>query len=157
MAQRQNMYPLNQQQGWGNFYLQPNGVLAWNKNKAFILSTEQYMRRKIKVDFATQSGPMLIRNKQINPVLIPQSASLKQRNAVGIKSQVLYFVLTDQEVNFYTLASFMRDDLKLEQALYLDGSVSAVYLSEPPQNTQTHRLGPMLAYIDDQACHSNSQ
>lgn len=157
MAQGQNMYPLNQQQGWGNFYLQPNGVLAWNKNKAFILSTEQYMRRKIKVDFATQSGPMLIRNKQINPVLIPQSASLKQRNAVGIKSQVLYFVLTDQEVNFYTLASFMRDDLKLEQALYLDGSVSAVYLSEPPQNTQTHRLGPMLAYIDDQACHSNSQ
>ncbi|MHA3892794.1 phosphodiester glycosidase family protein [Acinetobacter sp. GXMZU3951] len=154
---KKKLFPINRDHGWGNFYLQPNGVFAWNATHAIILSTSQYTKRKFKADYATQSGPMLIRNKQINPIFIPQSDSLKLRNAVGIKSQTLYFVLTEQPVNFYTLASFMRDDLELEQALYLDGSVSAVYLSEPPQNTQTHRLGPMLAYIDDQACHSNSQ
>ena len=154
---KKKLFPINREHGWGNFYLQPNGVFAWNAKQAIILSASQYTKRKFKADFATQSGPMLIINKQINPIFIPQSDSLKLRNAVGIKSQTLYFVLTEQPVNFYSLASFMRDDLELEQALYLDGSLSALYLADPPQNTQTRPLGPMLVYIDDHACGSHLQ
>ena len=149
---KKKLFPLNQHLGWGNFYLQPNGILAWNSKQAVILSTSQYVKGKFKADYATQSGPMLVSNRRINPIFIAESSSLKIRNAVGIKDQVLYFVLTEQAVNFYALASFMQNELKLEQALYLDGSISAMYLVEKDINTQSSPFGPMLAYIEDQDC-----
>ena len=149
---KKKLFPLNQHLGWENFYLQPNGILAWNSKQAVILSTSQYVKGKFKADYATQSGPMLVSNRRINPIFIAESSSLKIRNAVGIKDQVLYFVLTEQAVNFYALASFMQNELKLEQALYLDGSISAMYLVEKDINTQSSPFGPMLAYIEDQDC-----
>ena len=149
---KKKLFPLNQHLGWGNFYLQPNGILAWNSKQAVILSTSQYVKGKFKADYATQSGPMLVFNRRINPIFIAESKSLKIRNAVGIKDQVLYFVLTEQAVNFYALASFMQNVLKLEQALYLDGSISAMYLAEKDINIQSSPFGPMLAYIEDQEC-----
>jgi uncharacterized protein YigE (DUF2233 family) len=152
IEKRKKLFPLNRHRGWGNFYLKPNGVLAWNAKQAVILSTSQYAKRKFKADYATQSGPMLVSNRQINPILMTESTSQKIRNAVGIKDQVLFFVITEQAVNFYTLASFMQADLGVEQALYLDGSISAVYLAEEAINTQSSPFGPMLAYIEDQNC-----
>jgi uncharacterized protein YigE (DUF2233 family) len=152
IEKRKKLFPLNRHRGWGNFYLKPNGVLAWNAKQAVILSTSQYAKRKFKADYATQSGPMLVSNRQINPILMAESTSQKIRNAVGIKDQVLFFVITEQAVNFYTLASFMQADLGVEQALYLDGSISAVYLAEEAINTQSSPFGPMLAYIEDQNC-----
>lgn len=149
---KKKLFPLNQHLGWENFYLQPNGILAWNSKQAVILSTSQYVKGKFKADYATQSGPMLVSNRRINPIFIAESSSLKIRNAVGIKDQVLYFVLTEQAVNFYALASFMQNELKLEQALYLDGSISAMYLAEKDINIQSSPFGPMLAYIEDQEC-----
>lgn len=149
---KKKLFPLNQRLGWGTFYLQPNGILAWNSKQAVILSTSQYVKGKFKADYATQSGPMLVSNQLINPIFIAESSSLKIRNAVGIKDQVLYFVLTEQAVNFYALASFMQNELKLEQALYLDGSISAMYLAEKDINIQSSPFGPMLAYIEDQEC-----
>lgn len=149
---KKKLFPLNQHRGWGNFYLKPNGVLAWNSKQAIILSSSQYTKKKFNADYATQSGPMLVLNRRINPIFMVESTSLKIRNAVGIKDQVLYFVLTEQTVNFYTLASFMQNELKLEQALYLDGSISAIYLAEKDINTQSSPFGPMLAYIEDQDC-----
>lgn len=152
LEKRQTQYSLNRHRGWGNFYLKPNGVLAWNSKQAIILSSSQYTKKKFNADYATQSGPMLVLNRQINPIFLPQGKSLKQRNAVGLKNQRLYFVITQQPVNFYTLASFMQNQLKLEQALYLDGSISAIYLAENQVNTQSHSFGPMFAYIEDQSC-----
>jgi uncharacterized protein YigE (DUF2233 family) len=149
---KKKLFPLNQHLGWGNFYLQPNGILAWNSKQAFILSTSQYVKGQFKADYATQSGPMLVFNRRINQIFMTESTSLKIRNAVGIKDQVLYFVLTEQAVNFYALASFMQNELKLEQALYLDGSISAMYLAEKDINIQSSPFGPMLAYIEDQEC-----
>lgn len=146
------LFPLNLHRRWGNFYLNPNGVLAWNSKQAIILSSSQYTKKKFNADYATQSGPMLVLNRQINPIFLPQGTSFKQRNAVGLKNQRLYFVITQQPVNFYTLASFMQNELKLEQALYLDGSISAIYLAENQVNTQSSQFGPMLAYIEDQTC-----
>ncbi|MCJ8161792.1 phosphodiester glycosidase family protein [Acinetobacter zhairhuonensis] len=152
IEKRKKLFPLNRHRGWGNFYLQPNGVLVWNAKQAVILSTSQYAKRKFKADYATQSGPMLVSNRKINPIFMAESRSQKIRNAVGIKDQVLFFVITEQAVNFYTLASFMQADLGVEQALYLDGSISAVYLAEQAINTQSSPFGPMLAYIEDQSC-----
>ncbi len=152
IERRKKLFPLNRLRDWGNFYLEPNGVLAWNAKQAVIVSTAEYAKRKFKADYATQSGPMLVLNRKINPIFLAESASLRIRNAVGIKAQVLYFVITEQAVNFYELASFMQSDLGVEQALYLDGSISAVYLAEKSINTQSSPFGPMLAYIEDQNC-----
>lgn len=152
IERRKKLFPLNRLRGWGNFYLEPNGVLAWNAKQAVIVSTAEYAKLKFKADYATQSGPMLVRNRQINPIFMTDSTSLRIRNAVGIKDQVLYFVITEQVVNFYDLANFMQADLGVEQALYLDGSISAVYLAEKTINTQSSPFGPMLAYIEDQNC-----
>ena len=152
IERRKKLFPLNRLRGWGNFYLEPNGVLAWNAKQAVIVSTAEYAKSKFKADYATQSGPMLVLNRQINPIFMTDSTSLRIRNAVGIKDQVLYFVITEQAVNFYELASFMQADLGVEQALYLDGSISAVYLAEKSINTQSSPFGPMLAYIEDQNC-----
>ena len=30
IERRKKLFPLNRLRGWGNFYLEPNGVLAWN-------------------------------------------------------------------------------------------------------------------------------
>ncbi len=49
--------PLNENKGWGNFFLQPNGVLAWNDKQAVILTTEQYKAKVFQPDYATQSVP----------------------------------------------------------------------------------------------------
>ena len=152
IERRKKLFPLNRLRGWGNFYLEPNGVLVWSAKQAVIVSTAEYAKRKFKADYATQSGPMLVSNRKINPIFMTDSTSLKIRNAVGIKDQVLYFVITEQVVNFYDLANFMQADLGVEQALYLDGSISAVYLAEKTINTQSSPFGPMLAYIEDQNC-----
>lgn len=63
-------FPLNQHRGWGNFYLKPNGVLAWNSKQAIILSSSQYTKKKFNADYATQSGPMLVLNRRINPIFM---------------------------------------------------------------------------------------
>ena len=55
-----------QQQGWGNFLIQPNGVLAWNHQRVFLGTTQQYANQAFKAQYATQSGPMLVINRQLN-------------------------------------------------------------------------------------------
>ncbi|VCW45315.1 hypothetical protein BANRA_03516 [Acinetobacter baumannii] len=77
--------PLNEDKGWGNFFLQPNGVLAWNDKQAVILTTEQYKAKVFQPDYATQSGPMLVINGKINPLFLANSDSKKIRNGVGVK------------------------------------------------------------------------
>ncbi|WP_181943294.1 phosphodiester glycosidase family protein, partial [Klebsiella pneumoniae] len=93
---------LNEDKGWGNFFLQPNGVLAWNDKQAVILTTEQYKAKVFQPDYATQSGPMLVINGKINPLFLANSDSKKIRNGVGVKNNKLYFVISKNRVNFYS-------------------------------------------------------
>lgn len=44
--------------GNGNFYMKPNGVFSITKNRASISITKDFKNNE--VDFATQSGPMLV-------------------------------------------------------------------------------------------------
>ena len=47
------------QNGYGNFYLQPNGILYLTKdNKGVVCSTKDFINENI--NYATQSGPMLV-------------------------------------------------------------------------------------------------
>ncbi|MDS7945026.1 phosphodiester glycosidase family protein [Acinetobacter sp. V110_1] len=143
---------LNEDKGWGNFFLQPNGVLAWNKRQAVIWTTEQYKAKAFQPDYATQSGPMLVMNGKINPLFLANSDSKKIRNGVGIKNNKLYFVISKNRVNFYNFAEFFQKNLKVEQALYLDGSISSLYLQKNNRNDRKFYMGPIIGLVSHAIC-----
>ena len=144
--------PLNQSKGSGNFFLQPNGVLAWNKKQAIILTTRKYSVHKFKADYATQSGPMLVIDGKVNSLFSPDSQSKKIRNGVGIKNNKLYFVISKNRVSFYRFAQFFQKNLKVEQALYLDGTISSLYMQKSKRNDQQFEMGPIVGWVEQGDC-----
>ena len=49
----------NTRAGPGNFHMRPNGVFYVSGEIAGVLETGSFIKRRLQVDFATQSGPML--------------------------------------------------------------------------------------------------
>lgn len=139
--------------GQGNFLIQPNGVLSWDENSARISTTAEYQKADLKPRYATQSGPMLVISGKINPNFIADSDFRKIRNGVGITDQTLWFVISEDPINFYDFADFFRTVLKAKQALYLDGGrVPSLYLKQPKILKQYRFLGPMFIYQQKDHC-----
>ncbi|MFW1665965.1 MULTISPECIES: phosphodiester glycosidase family protein [Acinetobacter] len=145
---------LNEQQGFGNFFMQPNGVVAWNDQQAVIETTQDFKTSRFKANYATQSGPILIIDGKINPKFLADSDSLKIRNGVGVKDNTLYFVITRNRVNFYQFAQFFKDELNIDNALYLDGSISSLYLPKIYREDRRYSLGPMIGLLNSKVCRS---
>lgn len=116
--------------GTGNFYLKPNGVFFLTKdNKAHVCQTKDFADNG-QVNFATQSGPMLLIDGQIHQAFKKGSANVNIRNGVGIlPDNKVVFAMSKQEVNFYDFAEFFKS-IGCRNALYLDGFVSRAYLPE---------------------------
>jgi uncharacterized protein YigE (DUF2233 family) len=111
--------------GYGNFYLQPNGVFYINASGAHIRDTMEVARLNPSMLEATQSGPALVLNGKIHAAFQAGSDNRLARNAIGVSSRhVVQMVVSDDWVNFDDLARFMRDTLKCTDALYLDGNIS---------------------------------
>ncbi|ENU27154.1 phosphodiester glycosidase family protein [Acinetobacter modestus] len=144
---------LNEAQGFGNFFMQPNGVLAWNDKYAVIKTTTDYKSMRFKPRFATQSGPILVYKGQVNSQFLADSNSLKIRNGVGVRNNQVYFVISQQRVNFYQFAQFFKQNLKIDNALYLDGSISSLYSSETKRHDKTFNLGPIVGEIAQDNCN----
>jgi uncharacterized protein YigE (DUF2233 family) len=122
--------PLDTANGDGNFYLMPNGVFYISKDQLpFICKTNQYLDTG-QVQYATQSGPMLLIDGQMHPAFKEGSKNLNIRNGVGIlpNNQVV-FAMSKAEINFYDFAKYFQS-LGCKNALYLDGFVSRTYLPE---------------------------
>ncbi|MCP2026047.1 uncharacterized protein YigE (DUF2233 family) [Flavobacterium sp. HSC-32F16] len=120
--------PLDTAAAEGNFYLKPNGVFfITTKKTALICTTERFKNNK-EIEFATQSGPMLVIDGQIHSAFKEGSKNLNIRNGVGIlPNGNIVFVLSKKEVNFYDFANYFKG-LGCKNALYLDGFVSRAYL-----------------------------
>lgn len=134
--------------GYGNFYLQPNGVFYLTKReRAGIIPTERFEYKK-DIYFATQSGPMLLIDGKIHPAFQAGSSNLHIRNAVGIlpDGKVL-FVMSKEKINFYDLATYFKNQ-GCQNALYLDGFVSRAYL--PAQNWEQldGNFGVMIGAVE---------
>lgn len=125
------------QKGYGNFYMQPNGIFYLTKdNKAIVSTTNKFLKTNDKqnIKYATQSGPMLLIDGNIHSKFRKGSSNLNIRNGVGILSNGnILFAMSKEEINFYDLATFFKQK-GCKNALYLDGFVSKVYL--PSQNWQ---------------------
>lgn len=119
---------LNTSNGYGNFYLQPNGVFyLTTDNVPGICRTGAY-KDLSKIKYATQSGPMLVIDGQVHPAFKEGSANLHIRNGVGIlPDNRVVFALSKEPVNFYDFAQYFKS-LGCKNALYLDGFVSRMYL-----------------------------
>lgn len=133
---KREIHSLNRADGFGNFYLKPNGVFYIIDKIPFIAETEKFHQfletDRIVPDLAIQSGPLLINNGEINSAFTDGSSNRYIRNAVGItgngSEKLIVFAISDRPVSFFDFAVFFRDFLNCSQALYLDGHISAMYL-----------------------------
>lgn len=132
--------------GWGNFHLLPNGVFLMNDGRAEVMETLAYQKSGMAPDFATQSGPMLVINGQLHPRFLPDSDSLKIRNGVGVDAQGrVHMVISKVPVRFYDFATLFRDRLGCRNALYLDGSISSVFIADQNRDDRLFPMGPILS------------
>lgn len=139
---------LNLANAKGNFYMKPNGVFLVSNNKPYVIESSEYPKFQGKVDLATQSGPLLVRNNKIHPAFNKNAPSRLIRNGVGVNGTTAYFVISERLVNFYEFATFFRDELKCPDALYFDGVVSSLYSTKFGRNDDVINLGPMIGVAE---------
>jgi uncharacterized protein YigE (DUF2233 family) len=119
--------------GFGDFYLKPNGIfLVTYDGESLIIRSEDYFRARYhKIWIASQSGPMLLCEGEVHPSFNKGSQSKYIRNGVGIDDMDrVVFAISNQPVNFYDFAMLFKSPLRCDNALYLDGGVSQMYLPE---------------------------
>lgn len=121
-------YKLNQGDGGGNFFLLPNGVFYITEQGASVVETRDY-RPQSQVTNAMQSGPILVTRGNIHPRFIPDYHSKHIRNGVGVDAEGrVVFAISNAPVNFHDFATLFSDALSCPNALYLDGSISEMYV-----------------------------
>jgi uncharacterized protein YigE (DUF2233 family) len=121
--------------GGGNFYLKPNGVFYVVNRQPAIVDAKVYPTLKVKPQIATQSGPLLVLNGALHPAFREESVNRHFRNGVGVtRDGKVIFAISQGLVTFYEFATLFRDALGCDNALYLDGALSAVYAPDQGQN-----------------------
>lgn len=139
--------------GPGNFGMLPNGVFWVEDGVAGVTETLAYadLFADDPPRFATQSGPMLVVDGELHPVLNPDGTSIRRRNGVGVSADGhrVVFVISDAPVNFHSFARLFRDRLDLPNALYLDGAVSKVYAPALERNETGLDMGPIVGVVRD--------
>jgi uncharacterized protein YigE (DUF2233 family) len=114
----------------GNFSLLPNGVFSIDATgHASVQTTAAYAAAHPQPRVATQSGPMLVIDGKLNPEFVADSDSLKWRSGVcAPQPDKVVFAVSTSAVNFHAFARLFRDKLGCRDALYLDGTLSQIYV-----------------------------
>jgi uncharacterized protein YigE (DUF2233 family) len=142
------VYPLNRRSGTGNFYIKPNGVFLISDHGAFIIESEDYptLERIVHVEYATQSGPLLVHQAGINHKFSPNSTSKNIRSGVGIlQSTTVVFAISEDPVTLTAFARLFRLRFGCSEALYLDGSISKMYLPDLRRFDEDGSFAAMIA------------
>ena len=120
---------LNLREGGGNFHLMPNAVFAiLDGGSATVVNSRDYEPEGVL--HATQSGPALLLDGEIHPEFREESTNFALRSGVGVSPDgtTVYLVLTGW-TNLWNFATLFRDHLGVENALYLDGQISELWLT----------------------------
>lgn len=132
IADGRTLRPLNTTKprgGSGNFGMQPNGVFYVDREgRAGVARTDAWRSLGIDARVATQSGPMLVVDGEINPAFVEGSDSRKWRSGVCAPTPgKAVFAVSIAPVTFHAFARLFRDTLGCRDALFLDGTLSRIY------------------------------
>jgi len=134
-------------EGYGNFYLTPNGVFYLKNNGKAIIQTTQNVNLDRNIKYATQSGPLLVIDGDIHPKFTKGSKHKNIRNGVGIlPSGNVLFAMSKKEISLYEFASFFKDK-GCKNALYLDGFISKTYLPSKDWNQMGGDFAVIIAVV----------
>ncbi|MEO7072364.1 MAG: phosphodiester glycosidase family protein [Rhodanobacter sp.] len=127
------LVPLNLAHGnpaSGNFSLLPNGVfVVYPDGHAAVRTSADFKADGKAARWATQSGPMLVIDGKLNAQFLDDSGSLKWRSGVCAKTPTqVVFAVSEVPVNFHAFARLFREHIGCRDALYLDGTISQVYV-----------------------------
>ncbi|MDR6966573.1 uncharacterized protein YigE (DUF2233 family) [Flavobacterium arsenatis] len=124
--------PIGTASGNGNFYMKPNGVFYLTTKKKAGICVSKELKNISEIEYATQSGPMLLVEGKIHSDFKKGSSNVHIRNGVGILPDgKIVFAMSKKEINFYDFATYFKS-LGCKNALYLDGFVSRTYF--PKEN-----------------------
>ncbi len=121
---------LNLADGGGNFHLKPNGVFEIRDDgAAAVVDSTAYNPDGVR--FATQSGPALVLGGLLHPEFREDSTNLAFRSGVGVSpdGRTVYLALSWSLTNFHDFATLFRDELGCDNALYLDGQISRLWVA----------------------------
>ena len=125
------LHPLNLDDGYGNFYLKPNGIFFVHHQQFSILESTRFDKERPELNHALQSGPLLLQDRQIHPAFTPGSKNCRLRSGIGILSNGhAVIAISNGAVNFFDFAVWFRDVAGATDALYLDGAISTLYTKE---------------------------
>lgn len=115
--------PVNNEDGDGNFFLKPNGILLSDSVKVCINEADKFTG--LSGITGIQSGPMLIIDGNIHPGFNSASKNKFTRCGAGIYKNnagesFLVFAKSNSPVSFYDFASFFRDQYHCDNALHLE-------------------------------------
>ncbi|MCB9231880.1 MAG: phosphodiester glycosidase family protein [Bacteroidia bacterium] len=128
-----------------NFFMLPNGVFGLDQGKFFVDDTREYDHKN--PTFATQSGPMLLKDWSIHPKFNQGSTNKYVRSGVGvINSHKVVFAISRRQVNFYDFASLFLNYFGCRDALYLDGAISKMWI-QGLNEEQGGNFGPIISVI----------
>jgi len=150
VAEGQQLSPLNTTNGYGNFYLKPNGVFLVTDGGARVIDSSEYPAVRERVILATQSGPLLVRHGIIHSGFSSNSTSRLIRNGVGVSApEVAIFALSEAPVNFHEFASLFRDVLKCSDALFFDGVICSLHATQLKRSDRKVDLGPIIGVVEE--------
>lgn len=133
--------------GPGNFHMRPNGVFYITPRRTLgVMETRRFVSAKVKAEFASQSGPMLLIGGKLHPAFTGRGQSRKIRNGVGVSADGTrgWFVISEEPVTFTDFALIFRD-LTAHDALYFDGSISSLYAPSVNRTDRFMPVGPIVA------------
>lgn len=158
---RQTLHPLNLADAPGNFFLKPNGVLhilgTGDLRTPAIVNAASFPQLDAQIkqmpggwlEWAIQSGPLLLSNGKRHPAFTQGSANKLARNGVGVDSEKrLVFAITDrgEVVNLWDFAGlFLQLDCK--NALFLDGGISQMAVN-PTKPIESNLFGAMFVVAE---------
>ncbi|GIG54365.1 hypothetical protein Dac01nite_11170 [Demequina activiva] len=125
---------LNLADGGGNFHLKPNAVFAvLDDGTATVVDSVDYDPSGVL--HATQSGPALLLDGEVHPEFREGSTNLAVRSGVGVSTtgDVVYLAISTGLTNLWDFATLFSDQLGVEDALYLDGQISDLWVTGQPE------------------------
>lgn len=144
------MAPLNTDDGFGNFFLKPNGVFfVRTDGSAGVMETDAYRAAGLAPEFATQSGPMLVTQGAIHPRFLPDGTSKYTRNGVGVRADgSVVFAITRDPVSLGSFGRLFRDVAECPNALFFDGAVSSLAWGTQMEIDAGEPAGPVVAVFE---------